>query len=98
MKLIMFTVWDKKAECYEHPFFQKNEAMAQRLFSDACKDPQHKFGLHPEDYHLFAACSFDDETGVVTPYMPLRPVVDGLQVVGVSVVPEEVQKALGMTE
>ena len=89
MKLIMFAVWDKKAEAYLPPFWQKNEAMAARIFIQACRDPEHNFGMNPEDYHLFSVCSFDDETGVVTPYMPLRPVVDGLQAVAVQKVPSE---------
>ena len=68
MKLIMFTVFDVKAEAYLPPFFLPNESMAMRIFSDMAGDTDHQFGKHPEDYTLFKLGEFDDNSSKINMY------------------------------
>ncbi len=62
----IYSIYDSKAESYTPPFFQHQEAMAVRTFSDCCNDPGHTFGKHPEDYTLFDLGQYDDTTGFIT--------------------------------
>ena len=62
----IFAVYDSKAQCYTPPYFQHQEAMAVRTFTDCCQDPEHTFGKHPEDYTLFDLGQYDDSTGTIT--------------------------------
>lgn len=59
----VFCIYDDKAKAYLAPFFLPEMGMAVRAFSDCVNDPKHNFGLHPEDYTLFCAGTFDDRSG-----------------------------------
>jgi len=62
----LFSIFDEKAKAYLPPFILHQTAMAIRSFSDACKDPEHRFHLHPEDYCLYQIGIFDDETATIS--------------------------------
>lgn len=64
-KLLLFTVYDSKAEGYLQPFFAMTEAVALRMFSTAVGDPDHDFHRHAEDYTLFCIGEFDQAEGVL---------------------------------
>ena len=61
----IFSVYDSKAQIYTNPFYQHNQQMAMRTFSDAINHPEHQFARNPEDYTLFEVGEFNDETGEV---------------------------------
>lgn len=61
----IFSVEDIKAENFMPPFFQANEAMAKRTFSDACAEEDHPFGKNPGDYFLCDLGTYDDMTGFI---------------------------------
>lgn len=63
---LIYTIYDSKAQTYTLPFYMTTDAMAKRQFSNWANDPNHTFGKNPEDYTLFAAGQYDDETGTIT--------------------------------
>lgn len=67
MLLIMFSVYDSKAEAFLPPFFAPNDAMAQRMFASAANDQEHAFGRHAGDYTLFRVGEWNDADGIVCP-------------------------------
>jgi len=64
-KLLLFTVFDSKAEGYLQPFFAVTEAVALRMFMTAVEDPQHDFHRFAEDYTMFRIGEFDQAEGVL---------------------------------
>jgi len=62
----IYAVYDSKSQSHTPPFFQHQEAMAIRSFSDCCNDEGHTFGKHPEDYTLMHLGEYDDSTGAIT--------------------------------
>lgn len=67
MNLKAFTVYDEKAHAYITPFFMHHEGMALRTFMNMVNDPDHQFGLNPEDYTLYYIGEFDDMAGTLIP-------------------------------
>lgn len=65
MKLIIFSVYDAKAQAYLPPFFLPNRPMAIRNFGDCLKNKKHAFGVHPEDYTMFEIGEFNDNTAEI---------------------------------
>lgn len=65
MKLMAYSIFDKKAECYLNPFFARAPGEAHRIFSDACqrKEEGNLIAMHPEDYDLYQVGSFDTLVG-----------------------------------
>ncbi len=53
MKLLAFTVYDEKAECFGNPFFVSAPGQATRMFADLSRDKQTTVGQHPEDFTLY---------------------------------------------
>ncbi len=62
MNVLLFTVYDEKAQVFTTPFFVATVGIATRAFSDAINSPDHQFGKHPQDYTLFKLGTFDDNT------------------------------------
>lgn len=65
----LYCVRDKVADAFIPPFLLPTDGMAVREFTHACQLPDHKFGIHADDYSLFKVGSFDDVTGVVTAFV-----------------------------
>lgn len=80
-KSYAYTVKDTAAEAYLPPFFMQSRGAALRAFADAVKDPQHQFAKHPEDYFLFEMGTFDEQTGIFTPYETLESVARAIDYV-----------------
>lgn len=66
MELIMFSVFDSKAEAYIQPFFSPNHAVGIRDFTTAANDPNTQFHINAGDYTLFELGKFDQATGKIT--------------------------------
>lgn len=60
MKLIIFSVYDQKADAYINPFYLPTTAQAIRTFQDCVDDSNHQFGKHPEDYFLYELGTFEN--------------------------------------
>lgn len=67
MKMIIFSVYDSKAQSFLPPFFMQNDGMAVRIFSECANDKEHQFGRFSSDFTLFAIGEFDDATGIISP-------------------------------
>lgn len=64
-KLMIFTVYDSKAEAFLRPYFAETKGLAMRAFRDAVNTPDHEMHRHAEDYTLFHVGAFDPSTGEV---------------------------------
>lgn len=71
--LMIFSVYDSKAEAYLQPFFCTNRAVAIRNFGSAVVDQKSLFFAHPEDYSLFELGSFSEHTGELVQAKNLSP-------------------------
>lgn len=60
MRMLVFSVYDTKSECYMPPFYLTTVGQAVRAFVDCVNDPKHQFSRHPADYTLFELGYFDD--------------------------------------
>jgi len=63
MKLLVFSVFDSKAEAFLRPYFAETRGLAMRAFRDAVNDPSHEMCKHAEDYTLFLIGEFDQGLG-----------------------------------
>jgi len=62
-KQVVFVIYDDKAKAYLPPFFLPEMGMGIRTFGDCVNQAGHPFFMHPADYTLFAAGTFDDRSG-----------------------------------
>lgn len=67
MHMVLYAIYDSKAEAHLQPFFLPNKAVAIRAAADCVNDPNHQFAQHPEDYALVELATFDNLTGDITP-------------------------------
>ena len=82
LRMVLFCVYDVKAEVYFPPFGVGTMGEAVRVFEDLLSDPQGRIGKHPGDYRLFRVGEFDTETGVVAGRLEgVQLVEDGLRLV-----------------
>lgn len=71
MKLNIYSVHDRKAAVFARPFIAPNDGMALRSFAAAKLDPSTELAKFPEDFSLYLLGSFDDETGELSPVVPI---------------------------
>lgn len=62
MKLNLYSIYDKKANCYSKPFEAYNDNCAKRMVA-ASMDEASLLRKYPTDYRLDNIGTFDDETG-----------------------------------
>lgn len=65
--MLLFSIYDSKAQAYQTPFGSQTVATALRSFEGAVTEEGHQFNKHAMDYTLFQVGSFDETTGVITP-------------------------------
>lgn len=70
MRTNVYSVFDRAAAAYLHPYNQVNHASAIRSFGQACRSDAHQFAQYPEDYTLFYIGEFDEQTGKLHPITP----------------------------
>lgn len=73
MRVVLFSIFDRKAKIFMAPFVARSETDAVRQISASFRDPQMKdtpVGQNPSEFDLRVIGSFDDETGVITPSEP----------------------------
>lgn len=64
----IYSVLDTKAKAFMQPFFTNNHATAFRGLEQQCKKPDHPFAQFPADFVLAQLGTFDDATGLITPF------------------------------
>lgn len=79
--IIIFSIYDSKAEAYLQPFFGKTNATAIRQFQDAVQKSDTQFNQHAGDYTLFAIGEFDENSGSIAPLNANVKLANGIEFV-----------------
>jgi len=66
-KLLVFSVYDSKAEVYGTPIFFAAKGLATRAFDDQANKPDSPIFQHPGDFTLFQLGEFDQDSGQLIP-------------------------------
>ncbi len=61
MKLLAFTVYDEKAECFGHPFFVSAIGIATRFLTEWVHNENSMIGKHPGDFTLYQVGYWHDD-------------------------------------
>lgn len=82
MKVLYFSVWDKKAQVFGQLYPAPTPGAAERMFAQSLKDPNSMAGQYPADFALFQMCEFDDTDGeVVQSSFPPQLIVEAVSLV-----------------
>lgn len=65
--MMLFSLYDVKAEAFMRPWCAPTKAFAIRSISDQLMDANSELAKHPSDYTLFCVGKFCEETGEITP-------------------------------
>lgn len=71
-----YTLYDRKAFTYSPPFFAITDGVAVRMVQNLVADTATSPGQHPNDYVLYRAGGYDDQSGRLLPLQPLEHVID----------------------
>ena len=71
MRYFVYTVNDSCSGIYDRPFVGRSDGESLRSFTDIACDADHPIGKHPEHFSLWRVGTFDDNTGVVDPEVPV---------------------------
>lgn len=80
IRIVIFAVYDAKAEVYNPPFTMMTDGEAIRGFTDEVNRPGSALEAHPEDFTLFRLGTLDRLSGQVVPETAPLPLVSALQV------------------
>lgn len=75
-KLLLFSVYDSKADAFAAPFTMRSKGEALRGWMDVCNDKTTQMYKYPEDFSLMEIGEFDELTGEIS--KPLAPMNLGL--------------------
>lgn len=70
MILSIYAVKDKVAGFHFQPFCAAHDAVAVRIFGEACNTPDMQPYKSPQDYDLMCLGTFNDETGLYDTHEP----------------------------
>lgn len=70
MILNVYSVYDKKAQCYLDIFYRNHDGEALRSFSDRVSESNSLYAKHPEDYSLFKLGQIDTTSGELVGQKP----------------------------
>lgn len=65
MKLVLISIFDRKARSFGNVQCFVNEPVALRQISESVKRPESILNAHPEDFEVHRLGTMDTETGVV---------------------------------
>lgn len=68
--MLIFAVFDSKAEKYLQPFYSPTAAAAVRAVTAAVADPTHEFHRFAEDYTLFEVGHWNEDEGLLSGQAP----------------------------
>jgi hypothetical protein len=80
----LYSIYDAKAEAFAMPFSAQNDGVATRMLLDTASDPNISLSKHPEDYSIFKLATYDENTGIVTPVVPVACLGTLLTLIGVN--------------
>ena len=79
MTMEIYAIKDTKV-AYNLPFYQHNQAEAQRNFAAAVRDTNGIMSKNPADFELWKLGTYDDETGLIYGGQPCY-ICSGMEVV-----------------
>ena len=77
---MIYSVYDDAAKAFLPPFFVRSKGEAVRSFSSAVGQSDHQFSKFKSDYTLFELGSYDDVTGLITPFSVVSRVMSAIEV------------------
>lgn len=60
-----YSIKDSATATFSPPFFQPNDAVAIRSFTDLARDPSTNIFRHPSDFTLHRIGTWNDDTGLL---------------------------------
>jgi hypothetical protein len=63
--MIIYSIYDVKADVYGQPFFQKNAAVCERSMKQLANDPQNQMSHNPEDFTCMKIGEWNETTGTI---------------------------------
>lgn len=82
----VYALFDRKLRQYQPQLvLERNDYGVQRGMADGIKASRESMlSMHPDDFDLYQVGVFDDESGVISPVVPPRMVVNLLELVAVT--------------
>lgn len=71
-------VFDKKSGLFDSPFAVRHVAEAVRQWDIVRKNPENKYGSHPEDFDLVQIGTYTESTAELKTISPHRPLASGV--------------------
>jgi len=93
VRMMGFSIYDKKAEAYNAPIFFSKVGTAIRQFSEIVKNSDSIVSKYPHDFALYHVCNFNDESGHVESLGVPKFVIEGSEVANQLLTPMEVPSA-----
>lgn len=72
MQQSIVSVFDKKTSLYHNPVTVRSIGDAIRDFETLKKNPDNRYGQHPEDYELYKIGEFNDDNGEIVTSKPMH--------------------------
>ncbi len=77
---VVCRVHDHVSKLWEPPFPCESAGAAARAFETALKDPEHKYGMWPDDFVLYLVGEYSPHTPEILPVNPETRLVSGKEV------------------
>lgn len=65
--MFCYSIYDRKANCYNTPFFSQTDGVAVRNFQDLVSDTRSTVYRYPDDFSLYKVGEFNETSGALIP-------------------------------
>ena len=79
MRVYLYALYHGSMEVYTAPQPQQNDNMAIQSLYKALQDQNAPVAQNPFDYALFNLGEYDDQSGLITPLIPPKPVITAVE-------------------
>lgn len=76
MKVKLYSIYDVKAEAFNHPYTAINDQMAMRNVQMELNNEKSIMRQFPADYKLYCVGELEDRDGIIQPENPARLVCE----------------------
>lgn len=66
MELQIYSVYDKKTQAFNRPYFVQNDQVAKRAISSSLENAS-ELSQHPDDFAIYNLGNFTDDSGKIEP-------------------------------
>lgn len=63
--MFCYSIYDRKANCYNIPFFAQTDGVAVRNFQDLVSDSRSTVYRYPDDFSLYKVGEFNETSGAL---------------------------------